>query len=198
MFRIRGILCWLFCLWQICFVAETDAAVRQRMSRAMGSDNFVRRTTSAEDAQIEEEAKINEETAPAIEPKTEEELEQEYLLDECAREKTNFNRSCAAKLFGKLCGNLVFTEDKMPPKVNVVKGSTIELQLENKDRDFWKILNSKKNVLQKQVVAKENGTLIVKYKAKSKGATKLSLYNMAKSNDDYVVKKVKFFKVYVD
>lgn len=86
----------------------------------------------------------------------------------------------------------------MPPKVSVVKGSVIELQLENEPRSFWKILNSRKDVLQKQAVTKENGMLIVRYKAGGKGETKLSLYNMTKNNDDYTVTKVKFLRVYVD
>lgn len=190
MIRVMGFICFVLFFWQLTFVPESNAAIRQKMSRAMSSDNFVKRTTPEEDAAME--------AAAAQKPKTKEEIELEQLYNECERDNANFNRSCAAKLFRKLCGNLVFTEEGMPPKVSVVKGSVIELQLENKSRSFWKILNSRKDVLQKQAVTREDGKLIVKYKACGKGETKLSLYNMAKNNDDYTVTKVKFFRVYVD
>lgn len=199
MIRLMGFICFVLCFVPALCVPETNAAIRQRMSQAMSSDNFVKRTTPKEDAALREErAKETLNAKKTEKPKSKEEIELERLYNECERDNANFNRSCAAKLFRKLCGNLVFTEEGMPPKISVVKGSVIELQLENKPRSFWKILNSRKDVLQKQTVTRENGTLIVKYKAGGKGETKLSLYNMAKNDDDYSVTKVKFFRVYVD
>lgn len=199
MIRVMGFICFVLFFWQLTFVPESNAAIRQKMSRAMSSDNFVKRTTPEEDAAMEAAAaQGNIKAKKADKPKTKEEIELEQLYNECERDNANFNRSCAAKLFRKLCGNLVFTEEGMPPKVSVVKGSVIELQLENEPRSFWKILNSRKDVLQKQAVTREDGKLIVKYKACGKGETKLSLYNMTKNNDDYTVTKVKFFRVYVD
>lgn len=53
MIRVMGFICFVLFFWQLTFVPESNAAIRQKMSRAMSSDNFVKRTTPEEDAAME-------------------------------------------------------------------------------------------------------------------------------------------------
>lgn len=108
-----------------------------------------------------------------------------------------YTKSYASKLFQTYSGHITIEQKNIPKKIAVTKGSTIQLNLENKPGTIWYIVNDDK--VAKIKSNKENGSVRnVVLEATGKGSTKLIFDNILTENNNYKVLTTKRMRLIVD
>lgn len=108
-----------------------------------------------------------------------------------------YTKSYASKLFQTYSGHITIEQKNIPKKIAVTKGSTIQLNLENKPGTIWYIVNDDK--VAKVKSNKENGPVRnVVLEAVGKGSTKLIFDNILTENNNYKVLTTKRMRLIVD
>lgn len=109
----------------------------------------------------------------------------------------SYTKSYASKLFQTYSGHITIEQKNIPKKIAVTKGSTIQLNLENKPETIWYIVNDDK--VAKIKTNKENGSVRnVILEASGKGSTMLILDNILTKDNDYKVLTTKRMRLIVD
>lgn len=120
-----------------------------------------------------------------------------YNAPKTSSSEVPYMKSYASKLFQTYSGHITIEQKNIPKKIAVTKGSTIQLNLENKPGTIWYIVNDDK--IAKIKSNEENGAVRnVILEATGKGSTKLIFDNILTQDNNYKVLTTKRMRLIVD